>query len=103
MDILFLMGALHSLELQYYHSRPIVGKLFVFTCISFVFYFETLFEKPIENCCYSPIIAPLYPNAYRRLVTKVLSSETFFRTKGRSQNRTKINAEKQMEGKTGAG
>lgn len=59
MDILFLMGALHSLELL--SLEAVIGKLFVFTCISFVFYFETLFQKPIGNCCYSPIITPLYP------------------------------------------
>lgn len=95
------MGALHSLELL--SLEAVIGKLFVFTCISFVFYFETLFYKPIGKLLLLADYHTVISHAYRRLVTKVLSSETFFRTKGRSQNRTKINAEKQMEGKTGAG
>lgn len=101
MDILFLMGALHSLELL--SLEAVIGKFICiyvyFICIPFWNLILKTDRKLLLLADYHTVIS----HAYRGLVTKVLSSETFFRTKGRSQNRTKINAEKQTEGKTGAG
>lgn len=82
MDILFLMGALHSLELL--SLEAVIGKLFVSTRISFVFYFESLILKTDRKLLLLADYRTVISHAYRRLiVTKVLSSETFFRTKGR--------------------